>query len=101
MANNVDAFAPWFIQPPAIVGKLTQTYHRGLSREYAFANKETAAQYKGADLWFLQGRADAFPATLGYLPQATHTAWENPGATPNAQFKSGDLYLKQLGIGAS
>lgn len=98
MANKVDAFAPWFIQTPGIVGKLDNRYNRALGREYQFANAE-ARMYVGSDRWFSQDRADAFPATLGYLPEATHTAWDNPGATPNAPYKSGSVYLRTLGIG--
>ncbi|HEY6022326.1 MAG TPA: hypothetical protein VIY48_21450 [Candidatus Paceibacterota bacterium] len=98
MANKVDAVAPWFIQPPAIVGKLDNTFHKALGREYMFAVAESKV-YIGSDRWFMQDRADGFPATLGYLPQSAHTAWPNPGATPNAQFKSGNVYLKALGIG--
>lgn len=99
MANSTDVVAPWFIQPPAIVGKLSHDWHRALGREYQFANAESKS-FLPADLWFRQDRADAFPATLGYLPPATRTAWENPGGTPNAQYKSGAVYLKAIGIGA-
>lgn len=100
MANHVDAFAPWYIQPPAIVGKLDNRITVALSREYLIASAESK-NYLASDRWFAQDRSDAFPATLGYLPPGAHSAAENPGATPNAQFKSGSVYLRAIGIAAT